>query len=275
MKIIVLGGGFIAGHLNKNYTRVSTRVPISELDVKKVIDQSRPDVIINCIAKTGRPNVDWCESNREETILANLTLPSIIAQECNRRGIHYLHIGSGCIFYGKSPSPNGWNEKDFANPESFYSKTKYACDLAIQDLENVCILRIRMPVSKNFESRNYLTKIFNYTSILDSANSMTFMEDLTRGVDWAIDKKKYGVYHLTNPEPISAVDFIRQYQEHPVVPKSSFKIINEAELSALTIAPRSNCIIDNSKIMNEGFYIRPSSEQVKEYISAYISNRYG
>lgn len=281
MRVLIVGKGFVESHLNPKFERSPVRLTVNENEIKQFVDGCKADVIINCIAKTGRPNVDWCETHREETILANVTLPTLLAQQCNARGIHYIHIGSGCIFYGDSPhasKPNGlsdpgWSEKDFANPKSFYSKTKYACDLAIQDLENTCIMRIRMPISKTYTQRNYLNKIFAYSKILDSLNSVTFMDDLVRGIDWAIDKKKRGVYHLTNPEPISAVDFVNLYREMLPLQDSQFKIINEAELGALTTAVRSNCIIDNSKIMAEGFAIAPASQQARAYVYEYVIGR--
>lgn len=277
MKIIIVGLGFAESHLNSKYIRVPDRLDPSEQSVNKLIDQHRPDLIINCIAKTGRPTVDWCDQNREETLVANVTVPTMLAQACSRQSVRMLHIGSGCIFYGPSPNINdgvdtGWKETDSANPESYYSKTKYATDLSIQDLKNVCILRIRMPLSKRNVPRNYLSKILKYSSLINNANSITFMDDFARGVDWAVDKGKIGIYHLCNPEPVGAAQVVRRYHELAMTnPVPNIPIISENELNNITVAPRSNCIIDSSKIISEGFDIEPASRQLNNYLSEYIS----
>lgn len=281
MSTIIIGNGFIANALNAKYKRVPDRVEPSAKSVQDLIDKHRPEAIINCIARTGRPNIDWCETHREETMIANVTVPTLLAEACNRKGIQLVQPGSGCIFYGPSPhaaDPHdrdglgdpGWNEKDFANPRSFYSKTKYACDLAIQDYENVCILRIRMPISKDASRRNYLSKIFSYHKVIDTANSMTFMDDLVRAVDWAIDKRKRGIYHLTYQQPLSAVDFLECYSSH--CPSAKYEVINAAQLEKITSAPRSNCLIDSSKILNDGFEMSGTKEErINEYVSAYVN----
>lgn len=102
MKIITLGDGFVAKHLP--YQRFTKKLPNDDLTFNEwVLDKYEPDVVINCIGKTGRPNVDWCEANKEDTYLANVTLPSVLAGNCLKRNIHFINIGSGCIYFGNSP----------------------------------------------------------------------------------------------------------------------------------------------------------------------------
>ena len=62
------------------------------------------------------------------------------------KGVYFLHIGSGCIYYGDSPDPAGWKEDDFENPIPVYSRAKYAADLVLSTLPNVGIARIRLPI---------------------------------------------------------------------------------------------------------------------------------
>src|SRR5574338_1509284 len=156
MKVLTLGSGFVADHLP--YRQITERIPYDLVAIFKLIKDYQPDVLVNCIGKTGRPNVDWCESHKEETMSANVTLPLLLADACNRANVHLVQIGSGCIYFGESPNfhyvqgdgrpmpdvgpgdpvtitvpckkiDDGWKETDFANPQSYYSKTKYSCDL--------------------------------------------------------------------------------------------------------------------------------------------------
>ncbi len=274
MKIISLGSGFVSDHLN--YEKITTRIQPDPVFISYLIDKHKPDVIVNCIGKTGRPNVDWCESNKEETANANVVIPTILAQECKRKNIHLVHIGSGCIFFGKSPnlthedSDSGWKEDDFANPQSFYSKTKYACDLAIGDMDHVTTLRIRMPISTKNNPRNLINKLKGYSKVIDIPNSMTFMDDLVRCIDWIIYNSYTGIYHVTNDEPITAAQIMKEYQKY--VPDHKFEVIDEVGLSKLTSAKRSNCILNTDKLKNKGFHLTPSSEVVEKCMKEYIKN---
>lgn len=283
MKVLTLGKGFAAEHLP--YPIISDRVDLSEKYLDTMLGFHQPDVIINCIGKTGRPNVDWCESHKEETAAANTALPILLAQVCEKKGIHLVHIGSGCIFFGESPNTQwaaspmgpqgtkydyGWKENDFANPKSFYSKTKYAADLALGSMKNVAVLRIRMPISDRNTQRNFINKIREYKQLIDIPNSVTFMDDLVRMIDWTVTKQKTGIYHVVNPQPLSAARVMNEFKKHR--PEHSFEIIDEAALDKLTAAKRSNCILDGSKLRDEGFFMTPSEEALKNCMEKYIKN---
>lgn len=304
MKILTLGNGFVANHLP--YERINERLTLSRALTRAMLEDHKPDVLINCIGKTGRPNVDWCESNKSETFLANTMLPSLLADECEKLNIHLIHIGSGCVYFGQSPnnhyvqndgSPmpdpipygqaglwaqsysikmptkqidDGWKEDDFANPQSYYSKTKYACDLTIGPLSNVTILRIRMPVSSKNDPRNFINKIRGYKKVIDIPNSMTMMDDLVRCVEWVAQNVKTGIYHVANPQPITAAQVMREFQKYQ--PEHQFDVISEAELDTMVVAKRSNCILSIDKLTKEGFMMTPSNQALEECMKEYIRN---
>jgi dTDP-4-dehydrorhamnose reductase len=275
MKIMSIGAGFVSEHLP--YETISRRI-LSVEDVDHILVEHKPDVLVNCIGKTGRPNVDWCESHKEETAFANIAVPIMLAKGCQDRGVHLIQIGSGCIYFGPSPYKGetswakdpGWREEDFAKPLSFYSKTKFACDLALGSMDNVATLRIRMPISSQNTQRNFINKIRGYKQIIDIPNSVTFMDDLVRCVDWAARNKITGIYHVTNPEPITAAQVMREYQKY--VPEHQFEIISEAELDSLTVAKRSNCIINSDKLKRAGFVMTPSEIALKRCMAEYAKN---
>src|SRR5260370_7936897 len=99
MEIITLGGGFIADHLP--YEKYTSHLPVDSglFFEKNVIEKYKPDVVINCIGKTGRPNVDWCEFHKEETSLINTALPIVLAKIFNKHSIHFIHIESYFIYF--------------------------------------------------------------------------------------------------------------------------------------------------------------------------------
>lgn len=285
MKILTLGKGFVSDHLP--YEIIDERLSGLSSMTRDMLEDYRPDVLVNCIGKTGRPNVDWCENHKEETYHANVVLPLMLAAECAKLDIHLIHIGSGCIYFGESPNHSdhlvqmmsgkniayglkdlGWKESDFANPQSFYSKTKYACDLLLGEMPNVTTLRIRMPISTKNVPRNFINKVRGYREVIDAPNSVTFMDDLIACVDWVIDNSVTGLYHVTNPEPLSAAQVMREYQKY--VPEHQFDVISTAQLDKLTVAKRSNCILNTDKLTQAGFRMTPTQEALEGCMHEFI-----
>ena len=286
MNVLTVGGGFISDHLP--YPRFSSKLE-NKQHIQNMLDEKKTDILINCIGKTGVPNIDWCEEHQAETAFANTILPIMLADECDKRSIRMIHIGSGCIFFGYSPraindyhlyfgQPNsvvtidsGWKETDFANPQYFYTKTKYACDLVLGSMKNVTTLRIRMPISSRVHPRNLIDKIRQYKQITDIQNSVTFIDDLVRCIDWFIDNEGCGIFHATNPGTISIADIMKEYQKY--VPEHKFEIVSESCLGGMTLAKRSNCIIDSHKL--EAFakiQMKPAKEALAECMAKYAKN---
>lgn len=282
MKVLTLGQGFVSQHLP--YQSTNYRLEATIMSVRTVLDAHKPDVIINCIGKTGTPNVDWCEDNKEETVRSNVVIPTLLAEECNKRNIHLIHVGSGCIFYGSSPNmfygtnvfgkpiqvDLGWTEKDFANPESFYSKTKYASDLVLGSIPNITVLRIRMPISDRNVPRNLISKLRKYDKVIDIPNSVTFMDDFVNCVDWVVKNRVTGIYHVTNPQTLTAAQIMREYQKY--VPEHTFSVISEQELGSLTAAKRSNCVLNTEKLNKAGFKMALAEEALSRCMANYIKN---
>jgi len=280
MKVIIVGNGFIASHLK--YETVTDRLLVDDFDIRTMLKEYTPDVVINCMGYCGVKNIDDCESNKERTLESNLVIPTILATECAKRNIKMIHIGSGCIFYGESaniavslagPRDTGWKESD--NPKlqysSFYSKIKYACDLALASLPNTCILRIRMPISEKNSPRNLINKLLKYENILEAPNSVTFIKDLARAIDWVIENNKTGIYHVTNPTPLTHVQLLEEYRKYH--PEHKYNIINEEQLQQFITAPRSNCFLNTDKLANEGFVMTPTIQGLEECMASYVQGK--
>lgn len=250
------------------------KIPVNYDSISEIVNRYQPDTIINCIGKTGKPNVDWCETHQFETVEANLTFPTLLADICYKQGVHLVHIGSGCINYGGSPRSigilyePGWRESDPSNPKSFYSKVKYASDLALSGYDNVTIFRIRMPISPIPNPRNLITKLLGYKKIIQEPNSMTFTVDVLNACKWAIDNKKTGIYNLAHEQPLTAYNIVKEYSKHN--PSHQFESLSLSGLNSLTAATRSNCILDCSKIKNDGFVF--SDLTIESCVRQYFNN---
>jgi 3,5-epimerase/4-reductase len=93
------------------------------------LDEARPTHVFNAAGVTGRPNVDWCETHKADTIRANVCGTLTLADVCRARGLVLINYATGCIFEYDAGHPLGsgvgFKEEDTPNfVGSFYSKTK-------------------------------------------------------------------------------------------------------------------------------------------------------
>jgi hypothetical protein len=58
------------------------------------ITSAKPSHIFNATDVTGRPNVDWCESHKVETILGTLTLAGV----CKQNNLLFINFEQGAFF---------------------------------------------------------------------------------------------------------------------------------------------------------------------------------
>jgi nucleoside-diphosphate-sugar epimerase len=126
--------GWIAGHLinllRKQGKEVHTSLSRME-DRNGVLEELclvRPTHTIIAAGCTGRPNVDWCEDHKEQTIRSNVIGTLNVVDACFLKRIHCTVFATGCIYQYDDAHPwqgPGFTETDPANFfGSFYSMTK-------------------------------------------------------------------------------------------------------------------------------------------------------
>ncbi len=275
MSVVVFGAGFMGHRLARDLPGTTlVETDIADLPaVREVLRRTKPFAVINAAGKTGRPNVDWCESHQSETYRSNVIGPLRLAEACEAEGIYLLHLASGCIFYGDSPSPGGWREDDFANPTAFYSRTKYAADLVLSRLPNVGIARLRMPIDSVPGPRNLISKLAAYSQVVDVQNSVTVLKDLVGAIAGLVEKRATGVFHLTNPGVMRHRELLGLYKEY-VDPKHSCTFITNDDLvlRGLAVKGRSNCVLASPRLAALGITMRPIEvalrDTMKEYAAA-------
>jgi 3,5-epimerase/4-reductase len=126
--------GWIGGKLIELLTQQGKKFYVAESRtynreaVLDEVEKYKPTHILNAAGVTGRPNVDWCEDNKMETIRSNVLGTLTVADICALKGIHHLLYATGCIFeYDDVHTIGGkmFTEEDSANFHgSFYSHTK-------------------------------------------------------------------------------------------------------------------------------------------------------
>jgi len=222
--------------------------------VERELDELKPRYILNCAGVTGRPNVDWCEDHKQETIRANVLGTVNVADAAFLRNIHVTVYATGCIYEYDKDHPIGgkpFTEDDTPNFEgSFYSKTKIQTERLLRCYPNVLVLRVRMPISDDLAPRNFITKISKYAKVVDIPNSMTILTDLLPISLDLTKKERKGVYNFTNPGTLSHNEILALYK-HYIDPSFQWVNFSLEEQAKVIKAGRSNNELDASKLFRE------------------------
>ena len=258
----------------------------------------RPELVINAAGFTGKPNVDACETARAETLAGNTLLPLTIAHACDSAGIPWGHVSSGCIYSGAKIVMHGRTrvEKDLTRPElralaeqspdcirgftetdesnfsfrhlpcSFYSGTKELAEEAVTGVGQSYIWRLRIPFDEFDGPRNYLSKLQRYPRVYDNVNSISHRGDYARAcLDLWERRAPFGIYNVINPGFITTRHVVSLIQKI-LRPDRDFKFWeDDGEFYRVGAkVPRSNCVLDVSKLLAAGVKIRPIQEALED-----------
>ena len=239
------------------------------------IQRFNPSFIINCAGYTGKPNVDACEDNKRECWKANVDLPKNIAMACSMMGVPWGHVSSGCIFTGDKGNHKGFTEEDEPNFSfkykncSYYSGTKVEGEQMVEfNSDHHYVWRLRIPFNNEDGPRNYLSKMMKYNQLLEAENSVSHLSDFVKAcLDLYEKKANYGIYNVVNTGFITTSFVVEKIKEITGVDKDYVFLKNEEELYQIGArAPRSSCILDNSKLRNAGVGIRSAEEAIVDSI---------
>ena len=227
--------------------------------------------IINCAGYIGKPNVDACELAKADCIEGNVLLPLMLAQLCCEKKYQLTQISSGCIYGGYEKH---FTEKDAPNFDfqngSFYSGTKALAEkVVLQNNPNSYVFRLRIPFDEYESPRNYLTKLLSYDTLLDAENSLSHRADFAKYVIELIEQEvPHGIYNVTNKGSVTTKDVVELIKKHNLSNKD-FKFFHNLEsFGKETIAPRSNCVLDTTKI-EQYIKTRTAIEALEEALSKY------
>lgn len=281
MTIILGGTGYIGQAIQREFAaenrpfRVVSRGEVDFFTPDRLLSAIRElqaKFLINAAGYTGKPNVDTCEMHKADCIAGNVVLPGVVREACEAAGLPWGHVSSGCIYSGRRADGEGFTEKDPPNfcfrtdNCSFYSGAKALGEEVLQGAERCYVWRLRIPFDHRDHPRNYLSKLLRYDRLLEAENSITQLDEFARVCrDSFVKRIPYGTYNVTNPGSITTrgvVDLIRQH----LAPEKSFKFFrNEVEfMKRAAVAPRSNCVLDSSKLQEAGILMTPVHEAISE-----------
>lgn len=222
-RILVTGcNGQLGRAINKEYAQediafINTDVAEGEgvisLDITDVnavlscVEETKPDVIINCAAHT---NVDACESQWDLAYKINAIGARNLSIAAEKTNAKLIHVSTDYVFPGTSPQP--LTEFDTPDPISAYGKTKWEGENFVREFSTKhFILRTAWLYGdgKNFvKTMLKLAETHDTVSVVsDQYGSPTSAVELAKMIHFLEPTENYGTYHATCEGQCSWADF--------------------------------------------------------------------
>jgi len=182
----------------------------SKEQVKAIISEYQPDVVLNCAAFT---DVDKCETERELCWKLNVDAIKNLIIATRPNNIKLVHISTDYIFDGK----NGpYDEEAIPNPISFYGRSKLAAENAIfaSGINSVIIrTMVLFGVGQNVKP-NFAVWLINKLAAKEKINivddqigNSTIVDNLAFGILKVIESEKPGIFNIAGKDIESRLDF--------------------------------------------------------------------
>lgn len=221
-KILIIGKGFLGSTIFstcKNAgihvlgTHYNSSAPIMDItsrnSIEKVVNNFRPDLIINCAALT---NLDQIESNPKRASMINAHGAKNIAEVSRKNKNKMIHISTDNVFDGKKGM---YCEEDIPNPINEYAKSKkIGEDFVKEILDDYIIIRTNF-YGYNSEGKflfNWILKKIKERQQITGFSDIIFnpleIRNLSDMIKELIHKDFKGILHLSSNEIFSKYEFI-------------------------------------------------------------------
>ncbi len=268
LKVLVLGSTGLIGHQVFNHLFKTDKYDLYNITYRKKLNDDTilcdvrnqdkfvslvksisPDIIINCIGIL----IQGANLDPESAIFINAYFPHRLMSIADELNSKLIHISTDCVFSGEKEIP--YTEKDFKDGKDTYAKTK-----GLGEIVNENHLTLRTSVigpelktdgEELFHWFMYQSgKINGFTNVIWSGVTTLV---LAKVVEWAIENKITGLYHVTNNKSIdkySLLNLIKKYTKKnisiiPVESKKSNKSFIDTRNKLDFIIPDYDVMIRN------------------------------
>lgn len=246
---------------------------------EKVLDELRPDVLLNCASTT---DVDGCESHKEEAFRVNGLGPAVLTKLCVERGIRLVHVSTDYVFDGTKGAP--YREEDPPGPLSVYGASKLEGEKAVlgilpgarveetsvdeRDVLVVRTARLYGPGAKRSFVKTMLeaaTVRKEIRVVNDQTGAPTYSVDLARILFELAGGEVRGIVHATNDGSCTWFDWAKEIlrlarREVPVTAVTTAEFPRPAKRPAYSV-------LDLGRLRSFGVQPRPWQEALAEFLS--------
>jgi len=211
------------------HAHIVTGVDVDNVDsIARVLGQTRPDVVINCVGLVKQLTV---ADDPLQAIPINALLPHRLARLCQVAGARLVHVSTDCVFAG---TRGGYREDDPADAQDLYGRSKLLGEV---DYPNAVTLRTSIIGHELGEAHGLVGWFLSQAGTVRGFTRAVFSGlptvELARVVrDHVLPAPQLrGLYHVS-AAPISKHDLLR--------------LVAEVYGKATTIVPDDKLVIDRS-----------------------------
>lgn len=218
----------------QGYTYVALDIT-NQAQVKDVIGQHKPDVVINTAAMT---NVDACEKDKEGCDKLNVEAVKYLISACQAQPCHLVHLSTDFIFDGED---GPYKEEAEPNPVSYYGESKRKAEALIEAsglsysiLRTVLVYGLAEAMSRSnivLWAKGALEKGQSINVVDDQFRTPTLAEDLADGCILAAKQKAKGIYNISGEGYMSILELVWQVADFWNLDKSLVTAVGSNTLS--------------------------------------------
>lgn len=236
------------------------------MSVMNLIQDIRPQVIINCAAHT---QVDLCESDQEGAYAINALGPKYLAEAAQAVEARMIHISTDYVFNGEKGEP--YTEEDAADPRNVYGTTKLAGEEFVRNIcENHQIIRAAWLYG---EGKSFVKTMLRLGEekkdirvIKDQTGSPTSAIELARALVFLLDREERGIFHAacegtTNWYEFACEIFRLAKEEVNIIP-----ITTDEYRTAAKRPPYS--ALGSERLQEMGYHLKCWKDALKEYMDS-------
>jgi dTDP-4-dehydrorhamnose reductase len=261
MKILITGVNGQVGHALMRELTDHTLIGLTRQDcdltnpeeIRQVIDQCQPDLIINPAAYT---KVDQAEDEPKLAFQINRDAPKVMAEKAREYHIPLIHFSTDYVFDGEKKE--AYVETDPTHPLGVYGQSKYAGEEATQEVGGLTyIFRtswVYSTIGHNFyltmkrlsQERDELKVVADQFGV---PTSNQFIAKQIQHILSQLNENNTGTYHLVPDGSCSWYEFAKQIisQINPEFNLEKLHAIQTHEFPTKTKRPK-NSVLNNAKI---------------------------
>ncbi|MEM9985858.1 MAG: SDR family oxidoreductase [Bacteroidota bacterium] len=174
------------------------------IQIESALNDFEPEVVINTAAQT---QVDFCEDNREECDLVNITAVEHLAKACQKHSVKLVHISTDFVFDGAA---GPYREGAEPNPVNYYGQSKLLGEQALVGsgadyviLRTILLYGITSSMSRSnivLWAKGALEQGKVIKAVNDQWRCPTLAEDLAYASIEAAIRPVSGLYHISGPD---------------------------------------------------------------------------
>ena len=240
--------------------------------IKQVIDQHQPDLIINPAAYT---KVDQAEDEPDLAFKINRDAPKVMAEKAREYNIPLIHFSTDYVFDGEKEG--AYEEDDPTHPLGMYGQSKCAGEEAIQEVGGlIYIFRtswVYSTIGHNFyltmkklsQERDELKIVADQTGV---PTSNQFIAEQIKSIIPQLKENNTGVYHIVPDGSCSWYEFAKEIisQTNPQFNLEHLHAIQTHEFPTKTKRPQYS-VLNNQKIKDTfGLFFKDWQNYLSEMI---------